>query len=391
MIQLSIVFNNRSKPLKSDGTGPIQIRAYYQQKKKLFSTGLYVAPAHWNAKKQQVVNCEKATHYNAEARRQLSELESFILRSLHLNKPPTLEQCAAFFKKGEQKSFTQFMATEMVSRRDLSPNTRKKDKTTLKHFTNFRKDVLFTELNIGLIRDFKNYLLQLGLAANSANSYHKRIKHYINIAIELEDGKLIDRNPYRKIKLKNTPVERFVLSQLQVEQIEALQFPPKEWHLEIKRDMFLVCCYLGLRYSDMIAIERNNFKKDHKGWWYMLKAQKTGKTIDIPLFLLFGGKPERLLIKYFEQTSTQQQRLFYPYADQTLNRNLKIIAQRAGIEQYKQVSTHTGRRTCATYLATVMDLSYVQTLLQHVDIRRTREYVQLNTRDLVRSLENVTW
>lgn len=391
MIQLSVVFNERSKPLrKKDGCGPIQIKAYENGERKLFPTGLYVLPKNWSAKEHQVIHCEQAAYYNAEARRQMKTLEDFILKRSYLNAPPTLSQCVEFVKKGEQKSFTQFMALEMNARQDLSPNTRKKDKSALNHFMKFKEDVLFAELSIELVRAFRNYLLKR-MTPNSANSYHKRIKYYIGVAVDMENSDLIERNPYRKLKLKDTPVDRFSLTMLQVEALEALKFTEDEFFLETKRDMFLVCCYLGFRYSDMIKIKRRDFVEDHKGWCYLLKATKTGKTLHIPLYLLFDGKPERLLYRYFEQTSIDHQNLFYPYTGQTLNRDLKIIAERAGIEQHQRVTSKVGRTTFASQMVKHMNLSYVKELLQHADIQTTMDYVQVGNRDIVEALEKVTW
>jgi site-specific recombinase XerD len=391
MIQLSIVFNGRSKKLNKEGKGPIQIRAYENKQKKLFPTGLYVEPKQWDKPNQRVIKHEQAQIYNAEARRKLKELEDFILKSTYLNRPPTLEQCANFVKRGNNRSFTKFLEQEMQLRTDLTPNTKKKDKTALRHFKAFRKNVRFDQVNLDLIRKFKHYLLSKGLSVNSANSYHKRIKVYINIAIEVSDGQLIEKNPYNKIKLKDTPVQRFALTLLQVEQLEQLVFEQEEWHLEMKRDMFLICCYLGFRYSDMIKIKRNNFIKDHKGWCYLLKAQKTQKSLSIPLYLLFDGKPERILYKYFEYTSINKQQLFYPYRDQVLNRDLKKIAQRAGIEQHDLVSTKIGRITFATYLAKHIPLHVLQQLLQHSDIKTTLDYVQLENKDITEALERLEW
>jgi integrase len=141
----------------------------------------------------------------------------------------------------------------------------------------------------------------------------------------------------------------------------------------------------------MIKIKRNNFIKDHKGWCYLLKAQKTQKSLSIPLYLLFDGKPERILYKYFEYTSINKQQLFYPYRDQVLNRDLKKIAQRAGIEQHDLVSTKIGRITFATYLAKHIPLHVLQQLLQHSDIKTTLDYVQLENKDITEALERLEW
>ena len=76
MIQFVVVYNFKKK---KDGTTLVQIRAYLEGKRKYFSTGIYLKPSQWNKKSHQVQNHPQSLQYNAEIRRQLDELEAYVL------------------------------------------------------------------------------------------------------------------------------------------------------------------------------------------------------------------------------------------------------------------------------------------------------------------------
>lgn len=47
------------------------------------------------------------------------------------------------------------------------------------------------------------------------------------------------------------------------EQIENYKIPPTKQYLERVRDVFLFCCFSGLRYSDVYNLKRSDIKPDH--------------------------------------------------------------------------------------------------------------------------------
>ena len=56
---------------------------------------------------------------------------------------------------------------------------------------------------------------------------------------------------YFKPKLKNAPKQVIFLTEKELEQLETLAIPQKYASLGVVRDVFLFCCYTGLRYSDV--------------------------------------------------------------------------------------------------------------------------------------------
>jgi hypothetical protein len=51
--------------------------------------------------------------------------------------------------------------------------------------------------------------------------------------------------------------ERKYLIAEEIEKLEKLEIPPHMQYLERIRDMFLLSCYAGLRYSDMVRLDES--------------------------------------------------------------------------------------------------------------------------------------
>lgn len=83
------------------------------------------------------------------------------------------------------------------------------------------------------------------------HTYHKVIKLYINEAIRFEK---MQENPYSKFHDSlGTPRERTVLS---LQEIDLIRNYKTLSTLEAKaRDLFIVQCYTGLAYSDLMNVD----------------------------------------------------------------------------------------------------------------------------------------
>lgn len=390
-IKLTIVFNGDSKRAAKDGRGPIQIRAYRNRKKKLLTTGIRVQPSEWDG--TQVIGHPSAFHYNAEIRRQLLELEQFVLDHARVHGDhPTLGQLSAFHTRGDEGvDFLEFYELNMRADLSIKESTKKKERTTLNHLKEcFPAGLAFSELDVAAIVQFNNYLMVRGVSPNGAHSYHKKIKKYVGVAIAR--GHLsIDRNPYRSYKHRTTPTKTDFLQFSEVLQLEQATFEhPRELHLDMKRDLFLMCCYTGLRYGDASQIRYRDIEQDSEGLLLVLIAQKTGKSSNIPLYKLFGGKPQHIVKKWQQLIGGRPDDfIFHPYSNQRYNKDLRKIAERAGIRRY--LTSHMGRHTFGTYMASKVPLPVLKDLMQHGDIKTTMKYVHLSRQGIDQALDDVQW
>lgn len=123
-------------------------------------------------------------------------------------------------------------------------------------------------------------------------------------------------------------------------------------HLDNARDLFLVGCWTGLRYSDYSTLRREDIQNEY----IRIKAQKTSERISIPLHPML----KKILAKY-------DGGLPKPISNQKLNKYIKHAARAAGldheitvrrnvagkdVDEHVQfcdmISTHTARRSFAT-------------------------------------------
>lgn len=387
MIQFTVVYNYKNK-LRKNGTGLVQLRAYSKGQCRYFSTNIYVTPFQWGKKINQVIDHPNTFQYNAEIRRQLNELESYTYEWIKKHGSMTLQQVEDFYRYEDVQSFTAFWKYELEHDTKLAKETKKKHKTALNYWTQFRQDVKFSELNFSLIHDFDTFLFSKNLHTNTVYTHHKQIRKYINLAISKEMFD-VNKNPYIRFTPKTKPTERIVLTQEEVGRIEALTFDEENHFLKMVRDMFLFSCYTGLRFSDTKNIRFKNIEKDKEGYLINIISKKTDKQLILPLYRLYEKKPEELLKKYEEGKASPNGLVFYGYTNQYFNRALKSLAKLAEIE--KPITSHVARHTFATHLAAQIPIHILKSILQHSEIETTMVYLHLSNKIVNEALDNVRW
>lgn len=387
MIKFSIVFNLKKKVAK-DGKALVQIRAYSKGNRRYFSTGIRVTPFQWSTKLHQVIDHPNSFHYNSEIRRQLNELESFAYKILKTQGAVSLDQLDGYFKYGDTESFTVFWEYEYQHDTKLAKETKKKHKTALNYWKQFRKDVKFHELDFNLIHQFDQFLYKKNLHVNTVYTHHKQVRKYINLAIKKAVFDT-NKNPYIHFKPKTVPTERVVLTQEEVLQLEQLTFTKENQFLELIRDMFLFACYTGLRFADLRAIRYQDIEKDPQGFVLNIITEKTGKQLLLPLYKLHNAKPQQLLQKHFIAGAYPHTTVFHKYTNQYYNRSLKKIASLAQIS--KSLTSHVARHTFATHLASKVPIHILKSILQHSKIETTMIYVHLSNKIVNDALDKVDW
>jgi site-specific recombinase XerD len=381
----SAVFNRNNK-LKKDGTAQIEICTCLDRKRKYFGTGICVSPKEWDTKR----HCIKASAENGtQKQRQITEfaarLERYELDRLNTGKPFTLDWLCECMKGKDFKYFTDFVEYELKTDKTKAKATVTHKITTYKILKEFKKNILFEELNFELLKAFENYLTGKGLAINTRKKYFQNIRAWVNLAIN-KDYMTLDKYPFRnKFRLKTEETQRCFLSPEEIERIENLQFETQNTHLQKVKDMFLFACYTGLRFSDITAVSKDCLTTQDGNMWLAMKMQKTKNTIRIPLYLLHNGKPVELLQNH---TRTEYKYYFDELTNQYVNRCLKDIAALAGVT--KQVTFHTARHTCATFLLYKgVAITTVQNILGHKKLSVTQIYAKQMDMTIIRELESV--
>jgi len=158
-------------------------------------------------------------------------------------------------------------------------------------------------------------------------------------------------------------------------------------YLEKVRDLFIIGCNTGLRFSDLSKLNNDNIKADGM---IEIKTQKTEKKVIVPI----NPTVRAILDKYKNQ-------LPRAISNQKFNEYLKEIAELAGIdepitteitkggfkvikttEKYNLVTSHTARRSFATnaFLADVPSISIMK-ITGHKTESAFMKYIKMSAKD----------
>ncbi len=187
-------------------------------------------------------------------------------------------------------------------------------------------------------------------------------------------------------KIAQKPV--IYLTKEEMQSLLNMEIPPQKMYLERTRDIFLFCCFSGLRHSDARNLKRTDIK-DGK---IMIT---TIKTID-SLIIELNDVTQAILDKYKNYTFKGNAALPVP-CNQTLNRWLKELAKIAGLDKpirrtsyvgkrridevipkYKLISSHVGRKTfCCQALSNGIQSDIVMKWTGHKDYKAMKPYIDI--------------
>ncbi|MDO7852973.1 site-specific integrase [Hymenobacter sp. CA1UV-4] len=235
-----------------------------------------------------------------------------------------------------------------------SPSTIKAKRTTLRHLTDYIESTGQPFGYTNFTREFKEkfaaYLAnRVGLADNTLAKVLTILKGFLSYAAEHHRTPRIDVTGWGW-KFKEPDIVALTTAELEsIEQLSNLQ--P---YLSNARDLFLLMCYTGLRYSDAVRLKPEHDKKDY----LELTAQKTKDVLTI--YIRRALRP--ILSKYW----SGELRLI---SNQKLNKFIKELGELAAIDtpieitrsygqtsqpvqetrpKHELIGCHTGRRTFVT-------------------------------------------
>ena len=388
------------------------------------STRLKVDPKTWNQRKKQFRNRPELDAYLAKITSQItSTFTNAIADKEAVNEHLTGTELKAlltevFDKKKVVKSntFVEVYQAFMDARQaEVKLTTIKKYQTLRNLIQEYQEKysvtLTFDQIDLRFYDTFTKFLSErpnvgsnrktdMGVLNDTMSKNIGTLKTFMGWAY---DRDYHSNTAYQRFKNKlNTKVDIVVLTEEELHQLATFDFRQvsdlEEHERELLTDSlnrFLFLAYTGQRFGDLANVSPNNIKDEE--WTF--KAQKTGKKTIVP----FKGfiAPALAIAKAYNYR-------FPKISNQLFNLHLKEIGQYVGLTRvvsldrnkgnetftiekplFELLTAHTARRTCITLLIKKgVSIVFIQKLTNHVDVKTLMKYVEVNTDDLSKALEN---
>ncbi|WP_018612532.1 site-specific integrase [Segetibacter koreensis] len=242
------------------------------------------------------------------------------------------------------------------TKRPTVTNTNKGYTTTLNHLKEFQniysKKIDFDTIDIDFYNDYVKFLMHdLKLRFSTIGDHIKRLKTILNEATEKGINKNVAFRSKYFSKL-NEETDTIYLNEKELQEIESLDLADN-LRLEKVRDLFLISCYTGLRYSDYSVLRADQIN----GGFIETTQLKTNGAVVIPIH----ETVERILQKYnglLPKANSNQKMNDYikeigkmlPSLRTTFSQSYTKAGNKVTItnDKWQLMTTHTARRSFAT-------------------------------------------
>ena len=289
--------------------------------------------------------------------------------------PATLEKMEALrvdlnaFKKAikfedlTESWFTAFVVYLRDNKKLRTPRKKKGERKEYDHedVTGLRNSTI--EKKLGYFRWFLNWATDMGYNSNRA---------------------------YKSFRptLKQTQKKVIYLTKEELSKVRALELTGDNAYLDPVRDVFLFCCFSGLRHSDANNLRRSDIKGDH----IEITTVKTADSISVEL-----NDITKAILEKYKDVPFKDNKALPNLTNQAMNRDVKELCKLADINEeirittYKgstrtdevfpkwaKIGTHTGRRTFIVHaLSLGIAPDVVMKWTGHADYKAMRPYIDI--------------
>lgn len=360
----------------------IRIRASYNAVRLTLSTGCSITDSkYWDNKAQLVSNDyvgpkgETAIDINNELRNAVDQMEMSFRYFEAMDVIPTIDQLKEKYlerikgitpqKPSEPKKervnrepnfFKVFdlFVSECGVKRAWTKATYEKMAALKEDLLAFRSNLKFSSLNESTLSSFVVYLRDekqlktprkakgeredydnddvVGLLNSSIEKKLGYLKWFLNWATLKGYNANLDYKIF-KPNLKQTQRRVIYLTVEELNTLMNLTFDDATAYLEPVRDVFLFCCFSGLRYSDASNLRRHDINGDR----IEVTTVKTADSIVIEL----NDITKEILEKY-QPIIFPDNKALPSLQNQNFNRDLKILCKLAGMNEKIRVTTYKG-------------------------------------------------
>lgn len=381
-----LVFDRKHVATK-EKKGLVQLEVLYLRRRKWISTGIKVYADQWSDR-NYVVRAMDSIALNDRLVNFKSKVDDWINELISEDRIFTwdaLEEMlsSVSINTKQKETFLQYVERRIDERNDITESTKKNHRKLIASLEKFGRIVSFSDLTRANIADYYNYLQGIVITKSDGSthtmmqqtvySYMKFLKVYINDAIKHD---IMRDSPMLGLKIKRGESEQG--KWLSVEELQRIEvYKPTSMSMQQVKDLFLVQCYSGLSYADLMNLSTSKIE-DVDG--VMTLSGERVKTHE-PYFTAVLPALKVILEKYnYKLPKLTQQ----PY-----NLRLKILADAVGID--KPLASHWGRRTCGMLMLNKgYPIEIVAKVLGHSDIRTTQKaYAHILNKTVVEAFKKI--
>jgi integrase len=360
---------------------PINLIFNYHGNRLKVSTGLFIKPKYWskaNQRARELMEFAESDTINIRLEEWRSVVLDVYRRYSEIGEiPDTASFKEALYNNGDtieirKTSFTfwqyydEFVGVKEKERvKDLvgyKKTLRKHLKATEKEYGRELTIQALKRKDGGFVDLFDDYMMntalnsdgEIGFSINTIGKQHKCLKTFLNW--------LFDNDYYTRFSLKHLPtymedIESVYLKEEEVVKLEELKIT--DYKVQIVRDLFLIGCETGLRFSDYCRLHEGLIENNQ----LMISPTKTRKTTGSQkLIIPLSQRFKKVLNQYNYQLPT-----YARYRVAEFNKIIRTLSKRAGINstklliknnrgnvveikkpKYEMISSHTCRRTFCT-------------------------------------------
>ena len=353
---------NRACRLNKQGESLIEIECTQQRRRIYFSTHVYVKPE--NFAHGAVNGTPNAEELNYALYLMIQDVErielEYIKRGVTVNLPMLREAVRSHISPAAKLRDFGLQVVEESERKNL---TKLNYQTLLNNLERFRSGLLVTDIDYQFLVSYDKWLRDSGIAHNTRIGRLQLLRALLN---EARKRDIINTNPFERFRIQQMVSKKGYVTADQLHKLERLSLHGNEERI---RDAFLVGCYTGLRFSDIISLRQEHIKDG----WLTKKMAKTGYIVEVPIAKLFDGKMLEIIEKYGKIDNLAKN----IGSNASVNKVLRLILDRIGVDP--KITFHSSRHTFATLLGQKgVHLTTIQKLLGHQKLQTTQIYNEVD-------------
>lgn len=354
------------------------------QKTKIY-TSISIDPKRWDSKEQKAKTrgYPEGQAINRELER-ITDLLTALYRTQRAKGiiPSDNDLRAAIAPvQAQDKQFTFWQAWELYTeKKALTKAMTQKLAAIRKRLESFQKKhpLHLDTITHALMEDFHAHLTAEGLQASTAAKHVAFFKSFLHWAVKRE---LTENIRWQRYCIEAPPdTLKVALSKSELDALRNTPLPKD--YLRNCRDLFLIGCLTGLRFSDYSRIQRQHVKDG----LLFIRQEKTDSYVEIPLTPEAGRLVNRLISGEIRAISNQKMNIYLkelgricgltePFEVHEFRGKMKVTKT---VPKYELLGTHTGRRTFATGLLLAgLPAQTVMIYTGHKDLKSFCKYVNI--------------